>query len=293
MAKEVKKTAIAKPQEKTAVSKAAAIRGELQDVSSWALVSSPEALEATTYNLQGETLSEFDLDRIRVPAGGGTFFEVPVLGESDPQPASTIRGILLSVSPRRAYWEDANPSGNPPDCSSDDGIRGIGTPGGDCAGCPFAEFGSAIKQDGSAGRGKRCRESRVLLMLREDDRLPVAIVAPAASIKNVRKYLASLPVFMFAAITELSLEKDKNPDGTVYSKINLRYAGHIDAETAKLVKGYAAAIKESVKAKRPMGADSSVYGGAAAAAADPIANDGSSFSDFVPDDTEEDSPGDE
>lgn len=247
-------TAIAKPQ-----AAAVSVRGELISVDDWALVSSPEALEATTYNLQGETLSEFDLDRVRVPAGGGTFFAVPVLGKSEPQPAESIRGIILSVSSRRAYWEDANPSGAPPDCSSVDGVQGIGTPGGSCAGCPFNEFGSAIKQDGSQGNGKRCRESRVILMLREEDRLPIAVIAPAGSLKNVKKYLMQLPVFMYAAVTELKLEKEKSTDGIAYSKIALRYIGHIDPETAKSVKAYAEAVKASINAKAPTGADASVY----------------------------------
>lgn len=293
MAKKME-TKIAKADEKKSLAKVDAVRGELIDVSDWSLVSDPDCLEAVTYNLKGETLSEFDLDRIRVPAAGGIFFEVPVLGQAEPESEKTIRGILLSVSPRKAYWKNPEVSGSPPDCSSSDGINGSGTiwttqknPSGvrSCEGCPFNQFGSAVKQDGSQGRGKRCRESRVMLMLRESDRLPVAIVAPSASIKNVRKYLLSLPVHMFSAVTEVSLEKDKSTDGTPYSKINLRYVGHIGSELAKEVRKYADAVKNAITAQRPMGADLSVY--READEVDPKKENESSLAGFM-DDGEDD-----
>lgn len=228
-------------------------RGELIDVKNYALINEPSALQAMVYNLQDEQISEFDLDRIKIPAGGGLFFNVP--GEDGITPEKSIQGIVLHLGIRRSYWVNPTPTGSPPDCFSIGGLKGIGNPGGECANCPFNQFGSAVKSDGKQGKGKRCREMRVMLILRAQDRLPIVVLAPPASIKPVKQWLMKLPVFMFQAVIKLELSQDKNSDGVEYSKLVPSYVGHISPEAAKGLQAYAETLKKVIVGKAPIGSD--------------------------------------
>lgn len=248
-----------------------------------------DALEAMTFNLQGESIDEFDLDRVRVPAGGLTVFETP---EGDA--VKEIEGIIVQVQQRRAYWEKAFGDGGnvPPDCSSTDGLVGIGDPGGNCAHCPFNQFGTAVKQDGSAGRGKRCRESRALFLIRAEDHLPLVIVAPATSIKGVKQYLMKLPVRRTQAVTKLTLVKDKSADGIEYARIVFDFVGKLPAEFAEPLTKYNDALGAVLTPQAPRLADFSAGGGAVQGAinstAKPVVDELLDAVDDVPDDVDDD-----
>src|SRR4029450_12815372 len=89
--------------------------------------------------LGGGVIELQDLDRIRMPTGGALTFEVPT--PAGPESRPTITGVLVHVQQRRAYWAqafDETGGGTPPDCTSADGITGVGEPGGACARCPLA-----------------------------------------------------------------------------------------------------------------------------------------------------------
>lgn len=237
-------------------------KGELIDASSYQLLADPESFEAMQINLEGERLSEFDLDRIKVPAAGGTVWQVPTIDGVENQEA--IEGVILAIQVRRGFWESPFGGGaaGPPDCSSMDGITGVGTPGGECATCPMNEFGSAVRQDGKQGRGKRCSEKRLMLVLRAGDRLPIAISAPATSIKGIKQFLMRLPVPMFQAVVSIGLEREKSGDGIHYSRIVLGYIGHIGSEQGKQLQAYAAKLKKTIVAQ-PMRREDDSQGGAA------------------------------
>lgn len=248
-----------------------------------------EALEAMSFNLQGEQIDEFDLDRVKVPAGGMTVFQTP---EGDT--VKEIDGILISIGQRRAYWEKPFGDGGnvPPDCSSTDGLVGIGDPGGNCAHCPFNQFGTAIKQDGSQGRGKRCRESRALFVIRAEDRLPLVITAPATSLKGVKQYLMKLPVRRTQAITRFSLVEDKSADGIKYARIVVEYVGKLPDEYAQPLLNYNNAIASVLTAQAPRLSDFSAGGGAERGDINddrpPVVDDLMSTGDAVADDVDDD-----
>jgi len=223
------------------------------DASNYALINDSASLKSMIYNLQGEQISEFDLDRVKIPAGGGMFFNVPTL--EGIKPAESIEGIVLHIGIRRSYWEDPNPTGVPPQCYSVDGLIGIGSPGGDCGACPFNQFGSAVNASGKQGRGKRCREMRVLLIIRPEDRLPLVVLAPPASIKGIKQWLMRLPVYMFQAVLRLRLQADKNNDGIAYSKLIPEYVGAISPEAAKGLQKYAETLKKVIVGKAPVSGD--------------------------------------
>ena len=210
------------------------------------LKADPEQIKAVIAdNLGGTQVTEFDLDRVRVPAGGGRIWQIPGLdGDED---TKTVDGVIVAWREPRAYWTDGIDStggGTPPDCSAQDGQHGIGDPGGDCAKCPMAQFGSALK-DGKQARGQACKQTRLLVMVRPDDLLPLVVVAPPSSLRAVRHYflrLASKGVPYHGVVTRLGLAEDKNKDGIKYSVIDPQVQTRLGKEEAERMKAYAAQL---------------------------------------------------
>lgn len=200
-------------------------------------------------NMGADELTAFDLTRIKVPGGGGTTWRVDTIeGEIE---MKEIIGILVTTQTTNTYWkEEFTGGGTPPDCFSEDGITGRGNPGGDCKSCPLFEFGSDENK-----RGKACKQNRMLYVVTQNEILPLAIKAPATSLRNTKKYLLGLVSknrAMYSVYTKFTLERDKNKDGIEYSKILLSKVG--DVENVELIKSYAKAIKPYlVKATRALG----------------------------------------
>lgn len=198
-------------------------------------------------NLGGEQVTPADLTRIKVPAGGGTSWEVPG-ADGETEPVKTIEGIIVHTTRRRAYWPNTNPSGEPPACVSTDCVTGHGNPGGRCQDCPFDQFGSQIKQDGGAGRGKSCKESRLVFLLRAGMKLPDVVVVPPGSLKPAKQYLLKLSVPYYAVLSRLTLDRAQNKDSIAYAQIHFRNVGMLDAEMAKGIMQYATELRSVFEA---------------------------------------------
>jgi hypothetical protein len=188
-------------------------------------------------NLAGEDVSEFDLDNVKVPAGGGTRWTIPgVAGDVDEE---EIVGIIVYVGKRRQFWASNDPTGEPPDCTSRDMVKGVGNPGGECATCPHNEFGSAKN-----GHGKGCKETRALFVVRQTDHLPIVVNIPPGSLKNLKQYLLRLPVPYQQVITKLSLKAEKNSDGIKYSQVVPSLVTHLPGEFVPRIDGYAKELQK-------------------------------------------------
>lgn len=211
-------------------------------------------LEAMAENIGNQGLTAFDLDRVTIPAGGGKSWTVPTLeGEES---AKTLEGVIVGWREPRAYWRlslDESGGNTPPDCSSDDGVVGVGDPGGQCAKCQFAQFGSKEGSDGQA-----CKQMRLLFIVRPSDMLPLALFLPPTSLKACKQYflrLASQGIPYYGVITKLALESDKNAGGVAYSKAVPTMAGQLAPEDIEKVKAYSQAIKGSLDRVRIEDAD--------------------------------------
>lgn len=194
--------------------------------------------EVVALNLDGETLTPFELERIRVPAGGGQAWELP-----DGEPAKTVEGIILHQRIIRSYWsstiEDSG-GGSPPDCSSADGKVGIGEPGGVCATCPMAQFGSN-------GYAQACKQIRVIFLARPGEMLPTVIMVPPSSIGNTKKYLLSLASKSrpyTGVVTRFGLEKAQSKGGIGFSRIVPEMARVLEPEEAKAVRELASSLRD-------------------------------------------------
>lgn len=174
-----------------------------------------------------------DLDRVSVPNGTKTFV-VPTLDGEETQ--QDLTGIVLLARANRAYWPSKDLGDEPPQCYSDDGVTGVGTPGGACATCPLSQFGSAAQYiEGATGQGQACKQTMVVFLLTEDGFLPKVLRLPPTSLTNWRQYLIALTgrrLKVSDVLTRFEVELDKNASGQSYSKITPKFGGRL-GEDAK------------------------------------------------------------
>lgn len=178
-------------------------------------------------------LSPQQLDRVKIPSGGGVTWTVPSL--TGDQEVKEIEGIIIHMKEVRAYWPDSfSGSGTPPQCSSDDAIHGVGSPGGSCLICPLSKPGSAPpKKPGELTKGQACKASRLLFLLRPDDLLPIVVSLPPTSLKPCGAYfmrLANWELFSHEAVTAITLIKEKNEDGMQYSRAEFRMVRQLNSD---------------------------------------------------------------
>ena len=200
-----------------------------------------DVIGALADNLGGEAVGINDFTRIRMPAGGGIAWEVPTLdGETDIQ--KVMRGVIVYQRTPRTYWATSfeESTGGPPECRSNDGVIGIGDPGGDCSTCPLAQYGSG------RGNTQACSQQRQIFLLREDGgAFPVILTLPPTSLKNARGYLVGLAERGKKhrhVLTEIGLEKATNGDGIGYSRATFRYAGDLSPDAKAAADAYAREI---------------------------------------------------
>lgn len=144
-------------------------------------------MEVIRDNIGDDTVDRFALNRLRVPPGGGTAWEVAdIYGATEMVPE--FRGIIIHWAPNRMYWPEAfTGEGVPPSCTSTDGRTGIGNPGGECRPCPLNAYGTAEK-----GNGKACKEVRATFVLAPDSVFPFYLSAPPTSLKNFKNFMVGL-----------------------------------------------------------------------------------------------------
>lgn len=210
-----------------------------------------DLVEVMQENMGDDDFTPFDLDRIVVPGGGSTTWEVP--GLNGIEETKTLRGIILLVQKSRGYWKDElEGEGTPPDCSSTDGNTGFGEPGGSCLTCPLNQFGSG--KNGSKG----CKEVKNVFLLTENSMLPVILQVPPTSLKALRKYSVQLTGAalrqLSGVVTEFTLQKTKSRSGYTHSAITLRLDGDLNDDQRQKVKQFKAAIEQSLKKEQPTSA---------------------------------------
>lgn len=194
--------------------------------------------ELIAENMGGESIEMNDLNRVKVPAGGGTIWTLPSIdGELD---VKEIDGIIIYQELKRAYWqEEYDGSNDPPDCYSDNCLNGLGSPGGDCITCPLAQFGS-----GKNGKSQACGMRRIMFILTADSLLPLVLSLPAGSLKTSKGYMLALTGAqkkINGVITRFTLEKDKNSDNIVFSKVN--FAKIDDVSDVVQIEAYCKSIR--------------------------------------------------
>lgn len=211
-----------------------------------ALTQPPKEIEAIiAENLGGQEITEFDLPRVKVPSGGGSVWEIPTLTGIEPE--KVLSGIVVHFKLTRAYWSPEADTGTPPTCRSNDGIVGIGEPGGHCKTCPLAEFGTAVDDSGQPAPGQACNAKEIWFMLRPGGFLPIVVALPATSLKAAKAYrvgtLGSAGMRLPSVVTDIGLVADKNAKGDNYSKAVPTVGGVLTPEEAQRAQEYARALR--------------------------------------------------
>ena len=182
-------------------------------------------------------------ERIKIPAGGTTIFEIPGDDPNEPEAVKEFSAVILFHHPLNSYYKDAYTGGsNPPDCGSFDGVTGVGNPGGSSKTCPFNEFGS-----GENGNAKACKNRRRIYLLREGEIFPMILSLPTGSLKDFSRYLMrqlSKGNKSNSVMTRFSLKKATNNSGITYSQAQFAVDCSLTAEEYALI----STLTEQVKA---------------------------------------------
>ncbi len=213
------------------------------------LPASPEELREIMAENMGEDVSPFDLEQVGIPTGGGLKFTIPTLTGEDS--VADVTGIITHWQNCRAYWPGAFAGDTPPICASEDGVIGVGTPGGRCAECPFAQFGSDPDESG----GQACKQMRRLYIARPDHMLPLVLTLPPTSIGPCRKYmmlLTSAKVPYWGVVTKITLTQAKNKGGISYAKTVFAAAAELPAAVAEQSRAYGDEVRAMLKARKDL-----------------------------------------
>jgi hypothetical protein len=146
----------------------------------------------------------------------GTQFYLKENGEESRIEAFSINVVLLRSRQNLSktfYLRNFTPGQEPmsPDCASENGIKPTS---GDCqqhtqcAGCPQNEFGTSKNADGSIGKGKACKDSKILAVLYKGGIYQLKV--PPASLKGFGSYmtlLASRGLLPLSVMTNISFDE--------------------------------------------------------------------------------------
>lgn len=202
----------------------------------------------------GEILKPTDLIRVKIPTGGGTTWMIP--GPSGDVPKETITGALVYYQICGVLWPTEEfQTGSMPVLKTLDLITAeqVGPIPDDmteslepyriddrhfhwseASGMPYNQWGT-----GKNGIGKRCKEQRILFILRPKDPFPLLITAQPGSLKNVSQWFKRIPLAripFWRAIVELSLVKSTNKTGQDYAQIVPKLVGQVDKKTGDALK---------------------------------------------------------
>ncbi len=212
-------------------------------------------------NLGGRTLDPSLLERITLPSGGGLSFTLPTLeGEED---LRSFDAVMLYYTTQRTYWSSPFTGEDKlPDCSSMDGVTGVGNPGGACHECHYSLWHSHVLDKAapngpvrpSGSNAKACKETRTVFLLRPGELLPLALSVPPSSLTPFGQYVQRLSrgrLRYSAVLTRFSLLRVKNDSGIEYARLHLAVADYLDDAEAHWMGEYGALLRGVLEAQGP------------------------------------------
>ena len=185
--------------------------------------------------------------RVKIPGGGVLQFEMPGDDPDRPSYVSELEGIILFNHASNAHWPEGSEydDNTPPQCQSLNGKIGYGDPGGLCAACANNAFGS----DGK-GRGKACKNMRILYLLRSGELMPLQVALPPTSIHPFSDFVNAVFKLrnrpMYSTIVRISLKRASS-NGFDYSTATFTKVRDLAGEELARVRAYAAGFREQVK----------------------------------------------
>ena len=199
--------------------------------------------------MQSAVLAELDADnggaydyiptRIKFPSGGMMAFSVDDSDTLKPP----VKAIIAVSQKARAFWPAKDTAGQPPLCSSPDGLAGVFDPSSEqvkaalampvrhpalgtldaqaavgpweCAGCAMAQWGSGN------GKSQACKSLRRMIVLVEGWTMPAIMTLPPTSLKPFDTYASACARTKggayFTNWTRIELAQETNGAGIKYS----------------------------------------------------------------------------
>jgi hypothetical protein len=212
----------------------------------------PEIVDGADFTSE-ELTEEMDglhlnFQRGKIPAGGSLQFELPSDDPENPEYARTLEGVIIYNHAANAFWAEGSEDDEnaAPLCSSVDGKLGCGDPGGDCITCALNKFGS-----GDNGKGKACKNTRVLYLLRDGEFMPMQVVLPPTSIKPFNDFyniaFATRRRGTCGSIVSIGLKRVENGNNT-YSVATFKRIYDFSGEQLAQAKLYSDGFKAQIKA---------------------------------------------
>jgi len=170
----------------------------------------------------------------------------------DGKKVETFTGLLLDMSAPNGWWEEKYVPGEnvPPQCSSLDGrhpdMMSEKLQCKTCKECEKNQFGTSVKEDGSRGNGKACKNMKRLHIIIGNGIIPYRLTTSATSISAIDLYISLITNegFPYQLVeTEFSLvAKD------TYSILVMKKVGHItDMVRAGQIKKMAMSYKSMMR----------------------------------------------
>ena len=216
-----------------------------------------EMMELARDALGGPNFNVINMQKIRATKEG--FFQIETAEGTETE--RVIHGIIVANRLARIYWgRNYNPGATkePPSCSSNDGFMGVGSPGGMCVACPYAQFKSARNPDGSQAAGQACKELRQLLVLLPGQMIPHLLSVQPTSVRPFDKYiqtLASGSSSYWTAVTRFSIEIVP-ASGYPVARILFALSKRLTPEQKQVMRPYHQKMRDLLT---PMMVDASAY----------------------------------
>lgn len=206
------------------------------------IIPTPEDLAIIMEGMQD--MDSVPFGRIQIAAAGAGVFRVTEPGEDEAVVATDITAVIIHNHRSNVLWlsKFGTVEDKTPDCLSVDGTTGIWRETGecvDCATCRYNQYGSA---DNGAGRGKACKNTRRLYLMREGDVLPLILHLPSTALGVFDKYRAKVMLAkkkIYGVVTKITLKNATNKDGIAYSTPVFDVIGVLAPEEAERARQYA------------------------------------------------------
>jgi len=187
-----------------------------------------------------------DLPIVKIPSGGATSWEYPTA--EGPEAGRYFDAVILHHHTHRKCWTApyGGSQAGPPNCASDDGLVGIGVPGGVCATCRF----NHVKEHRD---DITCAPRKAIFLLFPDLALPVFFDLPVTSLvafdKYVKTELGSSLRRAHHVLTRFELVKaNARMGGEPYARLSISRVADVPREEREKIDAYRAAFVGAIEA---------------------------------------------
>ena len=186
---------------------------------------------------------------VKIPGGGQLQFELTGEDPDNPDYTKYLEGVIVYSHNANAYWptgEDYDDN-TPPSCQSTDGKVGYGCPGGLCADCPNNRYGSDTK---GTGKGKACKNQRIIYLLRSGEAMPIQLSLSPTSIRPYTDFVNASFVSrrrgVCGSVVQIGLKKKSNGKDD-YSVATFKRLYDFTGEELAQIRAYANSFKEQIE----------------------------------------------